>query len=76
VLVVEDIPDVIRVIRLALHQDFRVLAAADGLKGLELAKKHRPTVIVTDLMMPEIDGLELTRRLRLDPTTKHIPSSC
>jgi len=73
VLVVEDTPDVIRVIRLALHQDFRVLAAPDGLKGLELAKKHRPTVIVTDLMMPEIDGFELTRRLRADPTTKHIP---
>ncbi len=73
VLVVEDTPDVIRVIRLALHQDFRVLAAPDALKGLELARKHRPTVIVTDLMMPEIDGLELTRRLRADPTTRHIP---
>jgi signal transduction histidine kinase len=73
VLVVEDTPDVIRVIRLALHHDFRVLAAPDGLKGLELAKKHRPTVIVTDLMMPEIDGLELTRRLRADPATRHIP---
>jgi signal transduction histidine kinase len=73
VLVVEDTPDVIRVIRLALHHDFRVLAASDGRKGLELARKHRPTVIVTDLMMPEIDGLELTRRLRADPTTRHIP---
>jgi signal transduction histidine kinase len=73
VLVVEDTPDVIRVIRLALHQDFRVLAAPDALKGLELARKHRPTVIVTDLMMPDVDGLELTRRLRSDPTTRHIP---
>jgi signal transduction histidine kinase len=73
VLVVEDTPDVIRVIRLALHHDFRVLAAPDGLKGLELARKHRPTVIVTDLMMPEIDGLELTRRLKADPATRHIP---
>jgi signal transduction histidine kinase len=73
VLVVEDTPDVIRVIRLALHHEFRVLAASDGQKGLELARKHRPTVIVTDLMMPEIDGLELTRLLRADPTTKHIP---
>ena len=73
VLVVEDTPDVIRVIRLALHHEFRVLAASDGRKGLELAQKHRPTVIVTDLMMPEIDGLELTRRLRADATTRHIP---
>ena len=73
VLVVEDTPDVIRVIRLALHHDFRVLAAPNGVKGLELARKHRPTVIVTDLMMPELDGLGLTRELRADPTTRHIP---
>jgi signal transduction histidine kinase len=73
VLVVEDTPDVIRVIRLALHHDFRILAAPNGVKGLELARKHRPTVIVTDLMMPELDGLGLTRELRADPTTRHIP---
>jgi signal transduction histidine kinase len=73
VLVVEDTPDVIRVIRLALHHDFRIFAASDGAKGLELAKRHRPTVIVTDLMMPELDGLELTRSLRADPVTRDIP---
>lgn len=73
VLVVEDTPDVIRVIRLALHHDFRVLAAPDGKKGLELARKHHPTVIVTDLMMPELDGLGLVRELRADPATQHIP---
>jgi signal transduction histidine kinase len=73
VLVVEDTPDVIRVIRLALHHDFRILAAPDGKKGLELARKHRPTLIVTDLMMPELDGLALTREIRADPLTEHIP---
>jgi len=73
VLVVEDTPDVIRVIRLALHHDFRILAAPNGAKGLELARKHRPTVIVTDLMMPELDGFGLARALRADPSTRHIP---
>jgi signal transduction histidine kinase len=72
-LVVEDTPDVTRMIRLALHHDFRILAATDGLRGLELALKHSPTIIITDLMMPEIDGFELTRRLRADAKTKHIP---
>jgi signal transduction histidine kinase len=73
VLVVEDTPDVIRVIHLALRSNFRVVAAPDGKKGLELAKKHVPSLIITDLMMPELDGIELTRLLRADPQTRHIP---
>jgi len=73
VLVVEDTPDVIRMIRLSLHHDFRILAAINGAQGLELAKKHQPSIIVTDLMMPVMDGLELTERLRKDPQLCHIP---
>jgi signal transduction histidine kinase len=73
VLVVEDTPDVIRMIRLSLHHDFRVMAATNGAQGLELAEKHRPSIIVTDLMMPLMDGLELTERLRKDPKLCHIP---
>jgi signal transduction histidine kinase len=73
VLVVEDTPDVIRMIRLSLHHDFRVMAATNGAQGLELAKKHHPSIIVTDLMMPVMDGLELTERLRKDPQLSHIP---
>jgi len=73
VLVVEDTPDVARMIRLALHHDFRFLAAGDGAQGLELARRYRPTVVITDWMMPRMDGLELTRQLRADPLTRHIP---
>ena len=73
VLVVDDTVDVLRVVRLALHQEVRVFAASDGQKGLELAQKHRPNVIITDLMMPVVDGLELTQRIRADARTKHIP---
>lgn len=73
VLVVEDTPDVIRMIRLSLHHDFRVLAAINGQQGLELAQRLRPSIIVTDLMMPVMDGLEMTRRLREDPQLSHIP---
>src|SRR5207244_5962227 len=72
-LIVEDTPDVIRLVHLALRRDFRVLAAQDGLKGLELALRDRPSLIITDLMMPGIDGLELTKRLREDQRTKNIP---
>lgn len=73
VLVVEDTPDVIRMIRLSLHHDFRVMAATNGAQGLELAKKHHPSIVVTDLMMPVMDGIELAERLRKDPQLSHIP---
>lgn len=73
VLVVEDTPDVIRIIRLSLHHDFRVLAATNGQQGLELARRHRPNIIVTDLMMPIMDGLELTKRIKAEPELRHIP---
>src|SRR5438105_4644008 len=72
-LVVEDTPDVIRLVGMALRQDFKMLSANDGLEGLELAQRELPSLIVTDLMMPGLDGLELTRRLRDDPNTRHIP---
>lgn len=73
ILVVDDTPDVLRVIHLTLHEHFRILAAQDGAKGLELAVRHQPSVIVLDRMMPEIDGREVARRLRADPRTRHIP---
>ncbi len=72
-LVVEDTPDVIRLVGMALQQDFKMLSAPDGAQGLEMARKELPSLIVTDLMMPGMDGLELTSRLRDDPTTRHIP---
>jgi signal transduction histidine kinase len=73
VLIVEDNPDVIRVIHLSLRREFKVMAAPDGLKGFELALKEQPNLIITDLMMPGIDGLELTKRLRAEPLTKYTP---
>ncbi len=73
VLVVDDTPDVVRVVHLALRQHFRVFSAPDGLKGFAMALEHRPTLIITDLSMPEMDGLGLTRRLREDGRTRHIP---
>lgn len=72
-LVVENTSDIIRLVHLSLRQQFKVLAAPDGMKGLEIAVEHRPDIIVTDLMMPGIDGYELTRRLRTNEKTRHIP---
>jgi CheY-like chemotaxis protein len=73
VLVVEDTPDVARLVHLTLHQTMRVHIAADGAQGLAMAQKLRPDVIVTDLMMPVMDGLEMTRRIREDESLRLIP---
>ena len=71
--VVEDHPHIVQLVHMSLRRQFKVLTAADGLKGLELVQRERPSLVVTDLMMPGIDGLALTRRLREDPATRHIP---
>jgi signal transduction histidine kinase len=72
-LVVDDTPDIIRLVHTSLRNHFKVISAEDGLKGFDLAVRELPSLIVADLMMPGIDGLELTRRLRADERTRHIP---
>jgi signal transduction histidine kinase len=72
-LVVDDTPDIIRLVHNSLRAHFKVISADDGLKGLEMALRERPSLVIADLMMPGIDGLELTRRLRNSEETRHIP---
>jgi two-component system, chemotaxis family, chemotaxis protein CheY len=63
VLLVEDDADLAEVTQAALqHEGLNVAVARDGLEGLELIEKLRPQVVVTDLVMPVLDGLELIRR--------------
>ena len=73
VLIVEDNADVVRVVHMAMRRQFKVLAAPDGRRGFDLAVTHQPNLIITDLMMPEVDGLELTAMLREDPRTSQTP---
>ena len=49
-----------------------IVSAADGHKALELARSHRPELVITDVLMPVMDGYELTRRLKLEPQTAGI----
>ena len=73
ILVVEDSPDVLRFVNMQLAQEHDVYLAQDGAKGVELAQRELPDVIITDYMMPEMDGLSLVRALRSDPRTANIP---
>ncbi|MBI5500713.1 MAG: response regulator [Deltaproteobacteria bacterium] len=73
VLVVEDDADVRRYLSFALSGRFRVAAAADGLEGVAAALASVPDAIVSDVMMPGIDGIELVRRLRAEPRSRSVP---
>lgn len=69
VLVVDDDPDIRRFLGRTLRRDFDVLQAEDGIACLELARHHRPEVIVLDLIMPHMGGLRTLAELTVDPRT-------
>ncbi len=74
VLVVEDDAAVLRNVRKLLTlEGYEVLAAAGGREGLEIASREPPDIIVCDIMMPGIDGIEVARRLRGNTRTATIP---
>ncbi len=65
ILVVDDDPKIRTVVRRGLaYEGYRVVEAASGEEGLEKAREHLPDLVILDVMMPGIDGLEVTRRLR------------
>jgi DNA-binding response OmpR family regulator len=74
VLVVDDERDIAEMICYNLERNgFSAVAAHDGNQALELATKDRPDLIILDIMMPGMDGTEVTRRLKADPRTASIP---
>jgi two-component system, OmpR family, phosphate regulon response regulator PhoB len=74
ILVVEDEADVAELLRYNLNKaGFGVLIAADGLKGLEIARTRRPDVIVLDLRLPEMDGYAVCKALKSDSDTQELP---
>jgi two-component system alkaline phosphatase synthesis response regulator PhoP len=74
VLVIDDEEDLIELVRYNLEKEgFSVVGAADGESGLSMATIKKPDVIVIDLMLPGIDGLEVCRSLRADSATSQIP---
>jgi two-component system phosphate regulon response regulator PhoB len=74
ILVVDDEPEAVELLEFNLKQaGFDVTAAADGAEALKKARSVLPSLIVLDLMLPEIDGLEVCKMLRRDPATAAIP---
>ena len=77
VLIVEDNDDLRRFLRQSLSDDenlaCRVIEASNGLEGYQLAMDHIPDLVVSDIMMPKMDGIEFCRLLKRDKKTDHIP---
>jgi len=73
ILIVDDIPANIKSLNAILADDYNVIFAADWRKGLELAGRMSPDIILLDIMMPDMDGYEICRRLKSESETMEIP---
>lgn len=73
VLIAEDSADMQHYIKTALTDQYECISAMNGTEGMDLAVTRMPDLVITDIMMPEINGLELCRQLKTDERTSHIP---
>jgi signal transduction histidine kinase/DNA-binding response OmpR family regulator len=73
ILLVEDNPEVRSFIAEFLQNHYKIITCENGVKGWEAAKEHIPDVVISDVMMPEMDGFTLCNNLKGDESTNHIP---
>jgi phosphate regulon transcriptional regulator PhoB len=74
IVVIEDETDILEVIAYNLKREgYEVITSTSGEDGLEKIEKTKPSLVVLDLMLPEVDGIELCRKLKADPVTQSIP---
>lgn len=74
ILIVEDEKDILQLVKLYLEKEgFRTVSATTGTEGLKLVKSDKPDLMVLDLMLPEMDGLEVCKRVRSAPDTALLP---
>lgn len=74
ILVVEDVPNVLELLEVTLRfKGYHVVSAHNGVEGLEQVEKTNPALIITDILMPQMDGYSFVHNLRLNPATRSIP---
>jgi len=74
VLIVEDTPDTLELLEVTLRfKGYRVLTATNGQDALEIIQRERPAIVITDILMPKMDGFSLVHRLRINPATRMLP---
>lgn len=73
-MVVEDVPNILELLTVTLKfKGYPVISATNGEEALQRMEKERPALIITDILMPKMDGYQLVQRLRTDPKTSQIP---
>lgn len=74
ILLVDDEQDLVWAVRHSLSDEsYEVLTAYDGVEALTIARRHRPDLVILDIIMPHLDGLQVCQRLRRDPTLAAVP---
>jgi len=74
ILIIDDDPDFVKATKIVLEsKDYQVLAAYDGLEGIEKVKEERPDLIILDIIMPKEDGFKVCEALKADPELTKIP---
>ena len=74
VLIVEDVPDTLNLVELTLKfKGYQITTATNGQEALQAIEEERPALIITDILMPKMDGFSLVHRLRINPETRTIP---
>ena len=74
VLIADDDADILLLVKAVLERSWHeVVAVSDGAEALAIVRARKPDLAVLDISMPEVDGLEVLRRLRADPTTSELP---
>lgn len=73
ILVVDDDPEIIEYIKDSLSDSYTIISARNGKEGFDMASEEIPDIVISDIMMPIMDGIEMCRILKLDVRTSHIP---
>jgi DNA-binding response OmpR family regulator len=74
VLIVEDVPDILKLLEATLKfKGYRVVTSMNGQEALDAIQREQPALVITDIMMPRLDGFGLVHRLRINPETREIP---
>jgi signal transduction histidine kinase/ligand-binding sensor domain-containing protein/DNA-binding response OmpR family regulator len=73
ILIVEDDNDLRLFLRIELQDEYEVFEAVDGVVGLEMSFNYNPDLVLSDIMMPHMDGIEFCRRIKTDERTSHVP---